>query len=590
MILSSCTKDETEIINDNKPDETAVAKTRSGSNTEPEFKVEPNPYALKVMQGVYDSHSPSKVTLEPTDLYVRFLPKDSVQMNSLKYDYALELFDYPLDIELPEDAVYMDPTIPEGEFSWLYTTVKPDFIFPEGIRHEILEYCYIPEEDESIATTRNGAIDVEEAAFLSLGYTLEEPEPETRAKRRPEGDIKVYDDVTGSYQPVMGVKIRCHRIIKWSTTYTDEQGHYVMDSKFRFRPHYAIVFDNRKGFDIWGNWGPLARANLNMGWHSNKGYSRNLGTGSKAWEWAAVNNAGYDYYKMCEETGISKPPKNLKIWVFKNWKKSSAAMLRRVIKPFAFSWPAFFFGIESGISATIVGILVKFIMPDITIGCNNATYGTIHRLVHHELSHASHFRQVGGKFWGRYIGYIVKYGSYGSGKGVDAQLCGVGEMWGYSMGYISEYEKFNPEKLKKEYPDGMPSGWIKPQVFWDLITKSVLTKKQIYDCLTADVDTYNKLVAKMYGKYPAKASLIEKAFLDSGISPNIPLPEEDVYDGTYINQSVSSSTSLSGKDVLLRNVSVTNKSKLTIHATRSATLKMPFTIDRDSQFEIICGQ
>lgn len=82
--------------------------------------------------------------------------------------------------------------------------------------------------------------------LLSLGYPLEEQEPETRGKRRPEGTIRVYDDYAGAFVPVKGVKIRCHRFIKWSTTFTDESGHYTMDSKFRFGPHYAIVFDNRK--------------------------------------------------------------------------------------------------------------------------------------------------------------------------------------------------------------------------------------------------------------------------------------------------------------------------------------------------------
>ena len=50
---------------------------------------------------------------------------------------------------------------------------------------------------------------MEEAAFLSLGYPLEEQEPETRGKRRPEGTIRVYDDYAGAFVPVKGVKIRC---------------------------------------------------------------------------------------------------------------------------------------------------------------------------------------------------------------------------------------------------------------------------------------------------------------------------------------------------------------------------------------------
>lgn len=115
--------------------------------------------------------------------------------------------------------------------------------------------------------------------------------------------------------------------------------------QIQIRTALRDCFDNRKGFDIWGNWGPIARANLNMGWHSNRGHSRDINAGSFAWDWAAVNNATYDYYKMCEETGIAKPPRNLKIWVFKRWTTSSTPMLRRIVHPIGYngnsSWKNF---------------------------------------------------------------------------------------------------------------------------------------------------------------------------------------------------------------------------------------------------------
>ena len=209
VMLSSCTKDETDIMTDDNSNAPALAKTRSDGRDMVEYELLPNPYTVDVIQGVYDSYNVSK-TIEPTDLYVRFLPQDSLQLIALKNDYDLELFDYPLNIELPEDAVYQDTTIPEGSFTWLYTTVKPDFAFPKEIPYEVIEECYIPAEDETISPTRGGIINVEEAAFLSLGYPLEEQEPETRGKRRPEGTIRVYDDYAGAFVPVKGVKIRCH--------------------------------------------------------------------------------------------------------------------------------------------------------------------------------------------------------------------------------------------------------------------------------------------------------------------------------------------------------------------------------------------
>lgn len=468
VMLSSCTKDETDIITDDNSKAPALAQTRSG-NSAVEYEKMPNPYALSVMQGVYDSYKVSK-KLEPTDLYVRFLPQDSLQLNTLKYNYNLELFDYPLDIEIPEDTVYTDPTIPEGGFTWLYTTVKPDFVFPKEIRHEVIEECYIPAEDEEISPTRGGIVNVEEAAFLSLGYNIDEEDSEggPEARRlwvRPKGTIKVYDNSLYTYVPVKGVKIRCHVVVKWSTTFTNDDGYYRMDSRFLLRPHYAIVFDNKQDFDIWGNWGPIARANLNMGWHSKKGYSRNIEAGSFAWPWAATNNAGYDYYKMCEATGIPKPPRNLKIYVFKGWSSSSAPMLRRIVHPIDFtgpiSWGNFFFDINP---SEIINMLRVF-LPDITIGTKGKSYRKVYDHVNHELSHASHFSAVGSAYWARYIGYIMTNQGYGNGSGKNAELCGVGEMWGYSMGHIQEFEKYEPSGLLEKYK--FYNSWMKPHVFWD---------------------------------------------------------------------------------------------------------------------------
>lgn len=595
VMLSSCTKDETDIINDDNSSAPAVAQTRSGESSDiVEYESLANPYTVDVIQGVYDSYKVPK-TIEPTDLYVRFLPQDSLQLNALKSDYDLELFDYPLNIELPEDAVYQDPTIPEGSFTWLYTTVKPDFTFPKEIPHEIIEECYIPADDEEISPTRGGIINVEDAAFLSLGYALEEQEPETRKKRRPEGTIRVYDDYANKYVPVKGVKIRCHRFIKWSTTFTDESGHYTMDSKFRFGPHYAIVFDNRKDFDIWGNWGPIARANLNMGWHGNRGYSRDINAGSFAWDWAAANNAAYDYYKMCEETGIAKPPRNLKIWVFKRWSTSATPMLRRIVHPIGYngnsSWKNFFINIGYGTLATVLNQMLKKVLPDITIGTGGQNYRQVYDVVNHELSHASHFSQVGSAHWAKYISYIMTYGSYGNGTGKNAGICGIGEMWGFSMGHIREYEYYNQPIVNISYFFGSPSGWIKPHVFWDLCRNSTLTKKQIYDCLVVGVDTYDKLVAKMYERYPDKADAIEKAFTDNGITPNVPKPDSGdiTHDASYIDKIVSSSFIFSGNNILTQNVSVTNNAKLTLRANKSVTIKPPFTINQGAQLSITCG-
>lgn len=38
---------------------------------------------------------------------------------------------------------------------------------------------------------------------------------------------------------------------------------------------------------------------------------------------------------------------------------------------------------------------------------------------------------------------IITHGPYGDGKGMYAELCGIGEMWGYIMGVVQEYECYS---------------------------------------------------------------------------------------------------------------------------------------------------
>ena len=85
VMLSSCTKDETDIMTDDNSNAPALAKTRSDGSDMVEYELLPNPYTVDVIQGVYDSYNVSK-TIEPTDLYVRFLPQDSLQLIALKND------------------------------------------------------------------------------------------------------------------------------------------------------------------------------------------------------------------------------------------------------------------------------------------------------------------------------------------------------------------------------------------------------------------------------------------------------------------------------------------------------------------------
>lgn len=529
IALISCVSEVCEDNSMNSDTSETVArslKTRSTGQIEDAYQTLPNPYTLKVMQKIYDDYSIDAVTLQPTDLYVRFMPQDSAQFRTLYDRHDLELFDYPLDIFLEEGEEYINPELDEDDLPWLYTTVKPDFVFPDNVLYEIIDTCYIPSEEETIIQTRAAEIDIEAIAFGRMGYDVDTVDIPTRlpgSKIHPAGTIEVYKDSLYPNVPVKGVKVRCHNIVKWDTCYTDEMGHYSMEKSFKTNVHYAVVFDNKKDFDIWGNRWPVGRATYNMGWKDNAGYSTIISRSNIAWEWAAVNNAAYDYYLMCEETGITKPPQHIAIWVWKKAKKSSAPMLlsgdRQINDEEYYGILNFTIDIDyDSIDKEDID-LMKFILPDITVGTKNRDYHNIFETVNHELAHASHFSKVGNIFWNKYRWYIIKHWGYGDGTGNNSELCGIGEMWGYSMGYIQQYELEGYKINVGNFPHSAIEGWIKPHAFWDLYAAKTLTKKQIYDCLTPTVDTYDELIDKMTSSYPSKADSIKIAFARNGIVP-----------------------------------------------------------------------
>jgi hypothetical protein len=543
LILASCTNEEQSV--DNTPNIDNTVDTENDGMIVLGEKFD-NPYSIANMTAVYNEMANTRsgkedVKIEVTDWYVRFLPKDSTEYRTLTNDLQLELFDYPLDHDvLTEGTGYHDPSIPEGQMTWQYTTVKPGFQFPQNIQYELIDECFIPkdedtgEDDEDEGLTRSNDIsfteELEYRALEKVGYIkcLEKKgliESGARglfsflSGKKPKGYIKVYDTYLRKDVPVKGIKVRATSLIKWTSTHTDENGYYSMGSKHYWGPLYSVSFDNSQGFDIWGYSGPLTGCAIYiMGFHNKKGYDKTFGESSCAWEWATVNNAAYDYYAKCKDYKTNYPTcpttNNLKIWVWKGAGNSSASMIRRVYHPIGVnsnsSWTNFFTNTIVGFHASFWKTVFHFAMPDITIGTSGKGSEAIYEHVNHELSHASHFQNVGSEFWAKYISYIITYGMYGDITCNNSGICGVGEMWGYAMGYIEKYEKYyggvyGNIPCKDKY-------WFKPEIIWDLYKNKILTKREIYNCMTSDVKTHAQIKQKMISKYPSKATSIINIF------------------------------------------------------------------------------
>ena len=471
-LLSSCEKEF---------DENAkIENSNNDSNGILGKKLE-NPYSVTNMCNAYNSliekNKKSNVAsrivsteanITVTDLYVKFLIENADQLERLEAD-SLNFSILPLDYEiLKEGDLEIDENTLTEEGYWLYTSVPISYVMPTDIRFEIIEELFLPELEDDIEDgvfERNGSLsnklassfleELEEESLL-LTNNLDKGESgdsnlqSRRPKRRPQGHIRVQNTTTTTIDPVVGVKVKVRRWFKWGKAYTDSNGYYSVDNTFRRDVNYEVVFKNARGFKIWPSIISVSSGRYSGGNHSSAGHSITFYTNSKGWRFSTVNNATVNYFNYCTQFGVGLPHSNLRIVAQDADGSSSAPMLRRVWGLIGFttnSQLVTFLAKANGLSiaANKVWILAKLILPDVIIkAASSPTKRTaeVFETTFHELSHASHFKQVGSDYWIKYINYIITYGPYGDGHGRNNGVVGVGEMWGYYFGYFLALQHF----------------------------------------------------------------------------------------------------------------------------------------------------
>jgi len=526
--ISSCKKDEVFINNDTSLHQEVKQNPEGKIVLGKKLK---NAYSVENMRKAYESLkaqnklksiSSDEIDIRANCLYVRFLPKDSTDLNILWNDTSLELFDYPLDYEIKEEGYYyQDPDIPKGQPTWQYTVVPVDYVFPD-IEHEVIEECFIPDEDSEEKKLKSSdyknllaAIEYE-SMKLTDNLTAEEKEQSNLkswgwwpSKKNPTGYIKVYNTSKG-LEGVMRVKVRTHRIVNISSTYTNENGYYRIPRGYRFNNvHYALIFKNATGFKIWGNWAFLAPARYNMGWHSKTGYSKEIYTNSKAWLWSTVNNGTYIYReKLCPKFGINKPPSSLRLWTVRSGGENlgSAPMARQISLS-----SSSLHDLLIGLGVTWGTWYMSLVMPDIFIIKNFKNTKEAYSTIFHELSHASHYTKAGKWYWLKYIaGIIDNGGDYGDGTGGNDGYIGVGEMWGNYFGYICEKYYFGSAGL------GGTNDWYQPFILYDIDNNIYgMTPHKIFTCLQSNVRSHQELKSKLISYY-GHSSQINQIFSNYG--------------------------------------------------------------------------
>lgn len=475
-----------------------------------------DPYSVRNITKALESLYPTKagtVDVSETDLYVRVLPKSQEE-----YDYLLslgmEMLDHPLDYEIVREGdYYHDPSIPEGDITWQYAVVRPDFEFPAGVRYEVLDHCHITEHEVFTRAGEDGidwdAVERESFRLTGNAHLLDDAPRTKGGAAKPSGRITLVDGLKpNAVEGVKGVRVACNVFVKIGQAYTDTEGYYSIDKSFSTEPRYWLVFKNKKGYGIGLNLILVGGSSSTMGKQSQEGCSLEVDAGSDRSLFArcVVNNAVWDYFEKCKTAAgsIKAPPANLRLWLFSAFGSSSAMMLHHgagvdheLVKKYLGDWAP----------------VVKWFLPDVTIGYKNYDdYDSIYATVVHELAHASHFQQVEKAWWDILIEYTltsyVESGlmTYGTGGEENAGYCEVAEMWAY---YLSS--KFYRERYPRSAAMFGTSYWFYPQIFSYLDDRG-LDYFKIYQSLVPTVTDRDKLRDKLLALYPDFKTNILLAF------------------------------------------------------------------------------
>ena len=473
-----------------------------------------DPYTVENMTKALYSLYPTKaesINLSETDLYVRFLPKTEDEYETLEA-LCPDMLDHPVDYKIVREGDwYHSPDIPEDMPTWQYVVVPKDFVFPSGIQYEVLDRCYISENDVVTRSSIPGInwAEVEREAFRLTGNEDLLAVQTKSGGVSPSGRITIVDD---QYDPdpigVKGVTVSCNIFVKFCHAYTDSEGNYTMSRTFSGNPRYRLLFKNEKGFGIGFNLILIPASFSTLGKHGPEGIDCEIDKESNRALFcrSVVNNAAYDYFESCAaaEGTIKAPPANLRLWLFQLLDVSSAVMLQQGAV------------IDGSIIADFLGeytSLLKMFLPDITLGLKGADdYASIYGRAVHELAHASHYMAVGNDYWNKLIKYVLfsfvtsGWVIYGVGTEEDHGYCEVAEMWAYYMQTKAYRERYPSEAVSFG-----TSYWFSPQIFTYLDERGI-GKYKLFNCLTSDVTDIDILKMRMLSLYPECKTVINQAF------------------------------------------------------------------------------
>ena len=476
-----------------------------------------DPYSVdnmtKALASVYPAAA-GRGSLQATDFYVRFLPKDDADMQLL-LDRGVLMLDHPLDYRIVRDGDwYHDPSVPEDNITWQYAVVPVDFEFPISVRYERLDECYLSEHDPVTKTDGIDWLAVEREAFRLTGNeSMLLPATRSDEPVFPEGDITIMDpEYSAEPVGVKGVRIVCNSFVKLAMSYTDENGHYKMGRSYSTDLRYRLIFKNVKGFNQGLNMILLPASVSALGTHPAEGCSVTVDNYSdyNLFVRCVVNNAGFDYYQAREKSSgaIPAPVQDLRIWDLPLFYNSFNIMMHHgvLIETFA--------PLREALGE--ITIIAKIAQPDVYLGLEGCgSYQEAYGRALLVFAQAGLFGRVGKSWWHEYIVSAVGSGVMDSFAELLSSIGGSKGGKGTYVDIVHYFSNYCRTVLyRRHYPgsqDIFGDRMYTPQLFMYLDERG-LGLESVAQLFSSDVCDMGTLKEKMLSYYPQFKTVILEAF------------------------------------------------------------------------------
>ncbi|MDX2306403.1 MAG: hypothetical protein NW226_26575 [Microscillaceae bacterium] len=521
----------------------------------------PNPYLLANMRQAYTNVKGGNwSSLAASHKYVRFRPSTLDQLATLEESLDLELFDEPLDYQIIQEGdYYQDPSIPDEQITWQYAVVPASFSFPSGIVYETLASIHIPDdtnieaEAERLAglnadgdglASASASSGIKGGVITNIvscppGYC---PDPATglttcrlcttptpQPGATPQGRIMVNDINARVQVGIVGVRrvrVVARRWFKVERTFTDINGNFTINKRFRNKVKLLVKFKNEhaiirgvRGIRLWQMFFPVKfRVGTFSGNQINTVQSTFLrndvinSRGTRNWVAATALNTLQNFKTLATEQGTGTINWRLKI-MLSNWgfvgRASAPLFAKRLVNDLPevlvrSTLVASFSYITAGISLFYETLKrqIDVAYSYNVVNINDLNSDRVVETLFHEFSHATHYNQNGNTWYANFVDAIVAeslansgnddFNAYGQGNTANSPIIAVGESWAYHYGrfladqrygvmsscitaqeggpvfcgaarpYTAVLEAFNPNLLTDPYR------WIPDGLYWDL--------------------------------------------------------------------------------------------------------------------------